>query len=607
MKIEDKPNVIEYTEAMGPYDYPAELRAKTEGLPIGDQVRYLCVNVEDYRNDKLRGGHRSLRDALYFGGVVVDHGLVVGIYRTSGCIRISLLGKTQMVYSAVETDGAGEDSLDSFETVTYSLEPVWDPYYSLYTVPEDVTVLTSDVLPAAEGYVIGPTVRAIAEEAFPADTRLYYRGAVEGWLAITGKQNLDISVRLLDEEGEIREQVTIPDGMTEVPSYAFHCCRDLHRVDLPASVTSIGEKAFAAVDLSSIGYHGTPDKWLALKGKKNIGLSVYLYFEDDKPVKSVTIPASVTEVPAYAFDGCVQLTEIVLHDGVTAIGDYAFSGTSIASIRLPDGLTCLSDGLFSACEHLAALDIPQGVRSIGDYALSGTGIGELHLPAAVRTIGRCAFSTKKLHALHVYAMPSSCGRDMLGPDFSARDMAVYFHGSVAEWLQPCEGREFFLGRVVFDDGVIAGGVLRVPEGVTEIEAHTFAGVAGVTTVLLPSTVRVIGDYAFRRMHDLQVVDLASVEEIGAFAFCQCPALADVRPSQRLASIGKFAFSGCKALRRFYLPASVRHVEFGAFSDNARKLVVRCAAQARPDGWDEKWDIKEYDLDTYVTVEWGATE
>lgn len=63
------------------------------------------------------------------------------------------------------------------------------------------------------------------------------------------------------------------------------------------------------------------------------------------------------------------LTEIVIPDNVTGIGDAAFSGySSLASITIPDSVTSIRFGTFANCDSLASITIPDSVTSIGDGA-----------------------------------------------------------------------------------------------------------------------------------------------------------------------------------------------------------------------------------------------
>ena len=84
--------------------------------------------------------------------------------------------------------------------------------------------------------------------------------------------------------------LVIPDGVTEIPPYAFADCGLLTSVIIPNSVTSIGKSAF--LDCSNL--------------------------------QSVTIPDGVTEIPSCAFYGCNGLTSVTIPASVTSIGYGAF-------------------------------------------------------------------------------------------------------------------------------------------------------------------------------------------------------------------------------------------------------------------------------------------
>ena len=88
----------------------------------------------------------------------------------------------------------------------------------------------------------------------------------------------------------------------------------------------------------------------------------------------VPIPDSVTVLGDYAFSGCRSLSAIEIPKGVTSIGTCAFSAcTSLAEITIPDGITNLSYGMFEYCPMLTEITIPASVTSIGDYAFSNCG------------------------------------------------------------------------------------------------------------------------------------------------------------------------------------------------------------------------------------------
>jgi hypothetical protein len=129
--------------------------------------------------------------------------------------------------------------------------------------------------------------------------------------------------------------INIPDSVTSIGDYAFYLCSSLTSATIPNSVTSIGEDAFALCS----------------------GLT------------SINIPDSVTSIGGYVFENCTGLTSVTIGNNVTSIGDYAFYAcTGLTSITIPDSVTSIGDGAFYNCTGLTSVTIPDSVTSIGDYA-----------------------------------------------------------------------------------------------------------------------------------------------------------------------------------------------------------------------------------------------
>ena len=74
--------------------------------------------------------------------------------------------------------------------------------------------------------------------------------------------------------------------------------------------------------------------------------------------------------------------DVVISDGVTSIGDWAFSDCSnLTSITIPDGVTSIGDEAFGGCSNLTSITIPDSVTSIGADAFSECDNLTIHTPA----------------------------------------------------------------------------------------------------------------------------------------------------------------------------------------------------------------------------------
>ena len=76
-------------------------------------------------------------------------------------------------------------------------------------------------------------------------------------------------------------------------------------------------------------------------------------FNDCTSLESINIPSSMAEIGYYAFDGCSELREVVLNDGLVKIGNSVFQRcTSLESITIPSSVVEIGSMAFSNCSGL---------------------------------------------------------------------------------------------------------------------------------------------------------------------------------------------------------------------------------------------------------------
>lgn len=176
---------------------------------------------------------------------------------------------------------------------------------------------------------------------------------------------------------------------------------------------------------------------------------------------TISIPGSVTTIGGRAFYSCNGLTTITVPNSVTTIGEAAFAFCGgLTNIIIPNSLTSIEVKAFYQCSGLMNFTIPNSVTSIGDVAFSGCcGLTTITIPGSVTTIGGGAFSG--CEGLTTITIPNSV--TIIGEDaFNCNNiMTVY-----SEIIEP-----FNCGSNSFSNDTKRRGILYVPKGTKELYAR----------------------------------------------------------------------------------------------------------------------------------------
>ena len=435
------------------------------------------------------------------------------------------------------------------------------------TIPDSVTSIGYEAFwscTSLTSVTIGKCVTSIGDYAFSNCTGLnsiHYTGDMASWLEKNWHSNVMSSGRALYIDGtKIEGKLVVPNGIASIPSYAFAYQAGITSVTIPDGVTSIESYAFRGCT----------------------------------SLTSVTIPDSVTSIGNNAFSGCTSLTSVNITDiGKWAVIDFAddaanplyyagnlyLNGELVTDLVIPDGVTSIGDYAFRGCTSLTSITIPDSVTSIWYYAFNGCHkLIEVYNKSPLDiTAGGWGYGNVGYYAKHVYTEEGGSWFTDTEDGFrffydGETGYLVAYYGdetalTLPESFTAYDGTEVtsyqiygyaFYGR----DDLTA---VTIPDSVTSIGSHAFEDCAAEIIWGGTPTITQIGEYALAGYAGTSITIPNSVTSIGNYAFFDCDSLASVTIGNSVTSIGISAFSDCTSLTSITIPDSVTSIEGNAFS------------------------------------------
>ena len=192
-------------------------------------------------------------------------------------------------------------------------------------------------------------------------------------------------------------------------------------------------------------------------------------FSGFEAVTSVSIPDSVVSLGTDAFYHCTALTSVDLPDGITSIGAGAFFGCeNLVHIGLPAGLKSIGDWAFMDCTSLTNVVLPSGLKSIGTEAFCECGqLGSITLPAGLKHLGIAAFASCGLTEIRVASGATTTWDFFYGEDSGCH----LYHIALPDSVTKVDEGAFIENRLAYDAPDFV-----TPENLTTVEAEAFAGV-----------------------------------------------------------------------------------------------------------------------------------
>lgn len=305
--------------------------------------------------------------------------------------------------------------------------------------------------------------------------------------------------------------VTITENITSIDSFSFRYCTSLEEVIF--ETTKLGREGcgngiFSSCKLSTV---------ILPEGMTCIPKQMFAYATFAEGAK-VTIPASVTEICDYAFEGANNLEEVIFAgNNVTEIGGWAFYKSKIKKIELPQSLEKIGTSAFRECINLTEITIPSNVSELGDAFDS------------CYSLNSVTIETKKL------------GKDGCGP------AGIFYGCNISKVVFP-EGITYIPDCLFDGAGFVAGMSITIPASVTEIGEDAFRSASNLSEIIFEGDkVVAIGAYAFSRTAIKKFEIPKNVKVINKYTFFLCTNLEEITIPANVTTIGEQAFARCKNL------------------------------------------------------------
>ena len=315
------------------------------------------------------------------------------------------------------------------------------------------------------------------------------------------------------------------------------------------------------------------------------------WFAYDKSITEVQLPSTLKRIGYYCFNQ-IGAREIVIPEGVEELGEGAFLFCGLERVQLPSTLKVIGDSAFFCNNSLTEIQLPDGLEKIDDQAFVDTPLETVRIPGSVKYIGLGAFYDSQLTSVE--------GLDQV--EF------VGFHAFEPDVMEPYVREE--------NNMKIVGGTLmeyqyansetavNVPDGIVAIGDYAFANyelveqwdrpLAEVRTnkvlekVVLPESVKYIGEGAFDKCTRLTGIntekvsfidedafeecthltkmDISSAEYLGRTMFFRCLRLESVEYSKVSREIPINMFLQCGKLKTIHFPNPIDAIGESAFTE-----------------------------------------
>lgn len=336
--------------------------------------------------------------------------------------------------------------------------------------------------------------------------------------------------------------VNFGETVTKIPSYFLYNCSGLKQINIPNTITEIGESAFSHTGLTSITIPSTitvlglgafascTDLTTVYFNSKNCNASGNV-FNGCNSLKYVEFGDEVIKIPASLFAFSSNMERVKISESVIEICEYAFWNSGITEVTIPNDVTVIGESAFGACDRLKTVNF-DAVNCDAKSPFRGSVIENLLFGENVEKISSTL--AYECNSLVDITIPESVV-EIGGRAFSfCNNLTTLNFNAVNCNIVPIdESYNLFWSSPISE--------VTFGENVEKIPNYILFECSKITQVEIPYSVKEIGDYAFAKTWISNVLIPDLVTKIGEGAFFECPGLTSIVIGSSVEEIGDRAF------------------------------------------------------------------
>ena len=259
-----------------------------------------------------------------------------------------------------------------------------------------------------------------------------------------------------------------------------------------------------------------------------------------------------------------KITQIILEDGITYIGTYAFYGCNIEKIVFPSTVKSVGEYAFDNCDNLTEIVLNEGIEEIKDYAFMDSAVKAINFPSTLKNITGKIFYRSPLEKITVSS---------LNPWYTSKDGVLFNKEMTVLYMYPAD-RE--ISSYIVPDSVEKVGdyafcysklkEIAIPDSVKNLGEGVFWG-SSIESLVLPDSVISIGSHLCMMCKSLKTIEIGDgLTSLENATFFSCESLEKVKIGNSMIDLGYEAFGGCTSLKEVQLPDGLLNIGKVTFED-----------------------------------------